>query len=162
MKLYYDQLQKHLEHKLEPFYFIYGYPEILTIDAKNKISDKAQLHEFTTQKYYVDTSFNPQDILTSLNTLGLFQTKRLIEIYNFDSKLPANLTDFILNYLDTLPTDVICIIKSCKLSNSNIPKKLQTEMDSEGFIVSIYPLKSWQIENHIKPNKTHTTHNKSC
>ncbi len=150
MKVYYDQLKQQLQKQSPNFYFIYGSPEILSIDAQTTIENKITSDGYTIEKHFIDSQFDPNQLLNSLQNIGLFHQKKLIELHCYEPKIPASLNEFISSYLENPVIDTKCLVKVGKLSNRDIPAKLTKLMDSSGIIIPIYPLKDWQIANWVK------------
>ncbi len=146
MKAYYNQIQQILNKGMDSFYFIYGSPENLVTDTKEIIESEAIKQGFQIEKYFADSSFDLNKLISSLENLGLFHEKRLIEIHILGNKLPKKVVDFIMEFLKKKTTDLICIIKASLLKNADIPAKLTRIFASKGVIIPIYELKSWQIE----------------
>lgn len=154
MKVYYDKLNNYLEQTSSSLFMIYGSPVCLAIDAKASIEKKYQGNGYNIEKHFADSSFDHKNILNTLNNLGLFQQKRLIEIHLLDTKMPASVAAFITDLIQLNLQDTICVIIATEMKFSDIPKNILKLIDSNGTLVPIYDLKEWQfsswMNNQIK------------
>lgn len=149
MKIYYNQIQQTVNYELNKFYFIFGEPENLSIDAKEYIENKAKENHFQIEKYFVNTDFDPEQLLNSMDNLQLFSEKRLIELHILEQKIPQKAITFIMQYLMKNNDNIVCLVKASLTKLSDIPNKLVKIMDSKGVIISIYELKAWQIKQWL-------------
>lgn len=151
MRLRADQLNRHLQQKLAPLYYVCGDEPFQMQESCDAIRLSFRDNGFTEREVMqVDRSFDWQELLSSANSMSLFAEKKLIEL-RLSSPKPGDAGSKALRaYVENLNPDTALLISSPKVDASTQKTKWFKELESVGVILQLWPLDSQQLPYWIE------------
>ncbi len=120
MRIKANHLSMHLQRQLDPLYFIYGEEPLTRTETIDAIRLAAEKQGFIEREQYEITSVDViNQLKLSLDTIGLFSRKRLIECRINEGKFTKANGDAMVEFIHSLPTpDTILVFIAEKLETS--------------------------------------------
>ncbi|MBN2690067.1 MAG: DNA polymerase III subunit delta [Gammaproteobacteria bacterium] len=139
MKLYQQNLAKHLKQELKPIYLVASDEPLLLQESCDLIRAKAIKQGFSERiNWQADNNFNWEELISAQKNNSLFDDKTIIEI-NLLQK-PSNSGRKTLEiYCDNITDDKLLLIKSPKLDSSTQKTKWYQNIDKVGVTIQIWP-----------------------
>lgn len=150
MKLTLESLSKALKQPLKPLYLLSADEPLLINEAADKISQAASQQGFDDkQSFYVEPSFNWQQVSQESQSLSLFSNKKCLVIQLQNWKLDASAKDFLAHIAQTTTLNTLVIIKGPKLESATTKAKWFTQLSTLGAWLPIYPVSLEQLPRWI-------------
>lgn len=146
MKISYQQLALHLKQNFAPVYLITGDEHFLVQEALDQIRNVALQKEFTArEKFFVETGFNWQDFLLSVDNLSLLSEPTIVELKFSSAKLGDEGIKIISSYLTNPAKDKIVIMIMPKIDAATQKTKWFKALENAAVVVQIWPLETAQF-----------------
>lgn len=162
MKIQAQQLIPSLKKKISLSYLVSGDDFLLVQEACDNIRKYAIDAGYNEREvFYIETGFNWENFLNSINNSSLFGDRTLIEL-----RIKNKLTDIgsktLQNYAKNPNTDKVILVIANKLDGAQQKSSWFKSLDTLGIVLPIWPidqmhLPAW-IENRIKQAGFTTTH----
>ena len=156
MQIPQKQLNSHLnQQSLLPTYLICGDLPLLIQETRDTIREAARKKGFQQcELLFIETEFDWQNLVQSLNNFSLLSNKTLIELHNPKAKFDEEGTRALLHYLNNPPDDKCLLIITNKLTTAQQKTHWYKAINRFGAIISIWPLSrksvlSW-IDHRLK------------
>jgi DNA polymerase III subunit delta len=150
MKLTLDSLPKALEQSLKPLYLLSGDEALLTNEVADKISQAAGKKGFDDkQHFYVEPSFNWQQVSQASQSLSLFSNKKCLIIQLRNWKLDSAGKECLNQIAQATTVNTIVIVKGPKLEGTTAKTKWFTQLSSAGIWLPIFPIALEQLPRWI-------------
>lgn len=150
MKITIDRLKSTLNKSLSPIYLIGGDETLLVEEASRIIREHAQQNNFTERQiFHVDSKFDWNKLLSSANSLSLFDDNSILELRMPNDKINETGKKALQNYTANPPQNKILLIITKKLSASTQNTKWYKAIEKTGVFVQIWPITSQQLPNWI-------------
>ena len=155
MKTYFNQLSGLLEKKLDSFYLISGEEPLQLMEAGDLIRAAAKKQAYEQRHlFFVDSSFDWQNVAQQADNLSLFSQRRIIDIRLTGAKLSTKGNDFFKRVLETPPPDVLFMVQASKVDGRLAWVKRVSE---KAVWIQVYAknyseTKSWLIERMLRNN----------
>ncbi|MDR1012502.1 MAG: DNA polymerase III subunit delta [Coxiellaceae bacterium] len=145
MKVRVDQLDKILKKEIMSLYFVSGNEWFLVQDACNIIRKAAISFGYKEQKiFYVESGFNWEYFLNSIDNTSLFNNLSLIELHLKD-KLTSTGSKIIQRYAEHQPANKILLIIAPRIDSAQQKTAWFKAINVYGCCLFIWPLKEKQI-----------------
>jgi DNA polymerase-3 subunit delta len=149
MKLNIEALQKHLEKKLLPAYFIHGNEPLLSLECIDLIHQRAKALGFNEciKLDALQDDLGLQTLVELTQNYSLFGDKRRIQL-TIGEKLQDDIESWLADFLNMLPKmdDSVLIVKAPKLTAAQLKKKWVEQLDGMGAIVTL-----WEVDREHLP-----------
>lgn len=145
-----DQLAKTPGDKLLPVYLITGDDALLvqeSCDALRQVARKAGFEE--REKYHTDSGFQWPTLLDNANSMSLFGSRKIIEVYVHNGKPGDPGSKALQAYCQSAPPDTLLMLISPKLDRSAQNSKWYKAIDQIGGITTIWPITDSQLPRWI-------------
>ncbi|MGS2717251.1 DNA polymerase III subunit delta [Eionea flava] len=150
-KLRSDQLNTHLQGKLMPVYLVSGDETLLVQEACDAIRQAARQAGFTErERHHVDKQFEWQQLLTSANSLSLFNDKKIIELRIDNGKPGAEGSKHICEYLAHPNEDNLLLVVTPKLDSGTQRSKWVKQIEKQGYWIPIWPISAAQLPRWLQ------------
>jgi DNA polymerase III subunit delta len=150
-KLRSDQLTQTLTGKLAPVYMVSGDETLLVQEACDAIRQAARQAGFTErERHHVDKGFEWSQLLSSSNSLSLFNDKKIIELRVDNGKFGTDGSKAICEYLERPSEDNLLIIVSPKLDSGTQRSKWVKEIEKMGYWIPIWPINATQLPRWLQ------------
>lgn len=155
MKLYPNQLAKHLKSDLAPVYFISGDDPLQVQEARDEIIQKARKKGFSGHDLHqVGTSFNWEILYAATHSLSLFDDKSIIELRLSSAKPGKTGTAALVDYCQNPVPDKLLLIIAPKLESATGRAKWVKTIEDTGVLIPVWPidakfLPKW-VEDRLK------------
>jgi DNA polymerase-3 subunit delta len=145
MKIQLQQLAKHLTEKIASLYLISGDEFLLVQEACDAVRQHAALAGFDEREtFYIESGFNWESFLNSINNFSLFGERTLIELH-----LKGKLTDIgskiLQNYAKKPAAEKIVVIIAAKLDAAQQKTAWFKAIDAHGVVLPIWPIDTAQL-----------------
>lgn len=141
-----DQLAQHLKKSQVPVYLVSGDETLLVQEACDVIRAAAKKAGFTErEKHHVDKQFEWGQLLSSANSLSLFDDKKIIELRIENGKPGTEGSKVICEYLKQPSDDNILLIVTPKLDGGTQRSKWVKVIEKMGYWVPIWPISTAQL-----------------
>lgn len=157
MQIPQKKLNSHLNQKIFlPAYLVCGDFPLLVQETRDTIREAARKKGFQQcALFFIETGFDWQNIIQSLNNVSLLKNKILIELRNPKAKFDAAGIQALLRYLNNPPDDKRLLIITNKLTTAQQKTNWYEAINRWGAIIPVCPLSkqsvlSWighQLEN---------------
>jgi DNA polymerase-3 subunit delta len=145
-KLRIDQLEKSINGALAPVYFISGDETLLVQEACDTIRQAARKKGFSErERHHVDKQFEWAQLLSSANSMSLFNDKKIIELRIENGKPGTEGSKAICEYLDNPNEDNLLIIVAPKLDSGAQRSKWVKQIEKMGYWIPIWPISAAQL-----------------
>jgi len=154
-KLRADQLTKQLasqaQDKLAPVYLVSGDETLVVQEACDEIRQAARKAGFTErERHHVDKQFEWPQLLTSSNSLSLFNDKKIIELRIENGKPGAEGSKTICEYLAHASDDNLLLIVTPKLDSGTQRSKWVKQIEKAGYWIPIWPISAAQLPRWLQ------------
>ncbi len=141
MKLYFNQLEKHLREGLAPVYFLSGDEPFQLDQAAIMIRRAAQQQGFTDrQVLHVEKNFDWSQLSATGDTLSLFSERKLIELRLPNGKPGDAGSKAFQAYCEQLSQDNLLLVISGKLESAQSKSKWYKALDAVGVMLAVWPV----------------------
>ncbi|MFT5117786.1 MAG: DNA polymerase-3 subunit delta [Kiritimatiellia bacterium] len=145
-KLRSDQLAQNLKGKLAPVYLVSGDETLLVQEACDAIRQTARQAGFSErERHHVDKQFSWSQLLSSANSLSLFDDKKIIELRIENGKPGAEGSKAICAYLENPSDDNLLMLVTPKLDSGSQRSKWVKQIEKLGYWVPIWPISPAQL-----------------
>lgn len=145
-KLRNDQLAQNVKGKLAPVYLISGDETLLVQEACDTIRQAARKAGFSErERHHVDKQFEWAQLLSSANSLSLFDDKKIIELRIENGKPGTEGSKAICEYLENPSEDNLLMIVTPKLDGGAQRSKWVKQIEKAGYWVPIWPINAAQL-----------------
>lgn len=150
-KLRSDQLPQHLQGKLAPVYFVSGDEALLVQETCDAIRQAARKNGFSErERHHIDKQFEWQQLLSSANSMSLFDDKKIIELRIENGKPGADGSKAICEYLENPSEDNLLLIVTPKLDGSTQRSKWVKQIEKSGYWIPIWPISAAQLPRWLQ------------
>ncbi len=141
MQLSAEQLRQHLSKSLLPMYWIASDEVLLVQECCDLIRAHCRSLGFEErQQFFVDGSFNWQNLQQSDSNLSLFASRKIIEVRLRSAKLDDAGKKALQDYLNNPNPDNLLLIVSPKLEAATVKTKWFQQLESHGALIAIRPV----------------------
>ena len=149
-KLRPDQLHQSLTKQLAPVYLVSGDEHLFVQEAADAIRQAARKAGFLErERYYTDSGFDWEQLLSSVNSLSLFADKKIIELTLHNGKPGDKGSKALLSFCDHPPEDTLLLISTGKLESASTRSKWYKTLEQTGHVVQIWPITPQQLPRWI-------------
>ena len=143
-------LETSLARGLAPVYFVSGDEPLQMMEAVDAIRSAAKQRGFTEREtYFVDRTFDWQQLLMQQSHLSLFGSRRIIELRMAAARPGKAGSDALRKYCADLPEDVLLLIHSTRLEAREKQAAWVKILDQAGVVLQIWPMDSAQTKAFI-------------
>lgn len=142
MKLAIDSLVPHLAKKsLAPVYIVSGDEPLQKGEACDVIRQAVKRQGYTEREVLsVDTGFDWEQFLMSMNSMSLFSDRRLLELRLPTGKPGDKGSKALRAYAQAPPNDVILLLIAPKLDKQTQKSKWYSDLDRIGISLQVWPI----------------------
>jgi len=149
MKIQSEQLTSVLKQGISPVYLVSGDEFLLVQEACDLIRKHATSSGYEEREiFYIETGFNWENFLNSVNNTSIFSNQVLIELY-LKNKLTENGSKILQKYAKSPPPDKILLIITDKLDSAQQKTAWFKAIDSCGYTIPIWPIEQSQFSNWV-------------
>jgi DNA polymerase III subunit delta len=131
-----EQLGRHLERQLAPFYVVHGEEALLALEAADRIRASARRRGFVEREVLVvEPGFEWRRLQASGASLSLFATQRLLEVRIAGSGPGVEGAEALTAYVDDLPPDTVTLVMFGKLDGKARKSAWFTALEAAGVAV---------------------------
>lgn len=146
MKVNANQIEQHVKKTLSPVYLFTGEEPLLLQEALQQVRDVAKQQGYLDREvFHAETGFDWSEFMVSSQSMGLFATKRLIDLRLKKGKPGTAGAKAIVDYCAQIPTDTILLISSDVWEKGSRNAKWIKSIDSVGVIVQAWPVDVKQL-----------------
>jgi len=136
-----EQLSAHLAESLLPMYWIAGDEPLLVQECTDLIRSHCRTLGFSErEQFFVESTFDWQNLQQSGNNLSLFATRKIIELRLRSAKLDDNAKNALRLYLSSPNPDNILLIVSPKIESAATKTKWFQNLEEQGAVIHIWPV----------------------
>jgi len=151
MKLYFNQIQSHLENQLQPVYLISGDEPFQQDESVRLIREAAKAQGYTEREvHHVDRSFDWDELIRSSASMSLFAERKVIELRIPTGKPGDKGSKALVAYTSQLPEDNLLLIVSGKLDAKQTKSKWFKAIDAVGATLAVWPLEIKELPAWLK------------
>ncbi|MDH5571100.1 MAG: DNA polymerase III subunit delta [Gammaproteobacteria bacterium] len=151
MKLYFDQLEKHLQSALLPVYLVSGDEPFQKDQSAMAIRQRAVEQGFTEREvHYVDKNFDWDQLMASAGALSLFADKKLIDLRLSSGNFGDAGRKVLVAYCERPPDDMVLLITMGKMEKAQLNTKWFKAVDQVAGVLQIWPVEAEQMPAWIK------------
>lgn len=151
MRLYANQLSRHLSGDLLNCYLVVGDEPLQLQEACDAIKKKAQSQGYTERELHqVDKSFKWYQLSDSAGNMSLFSTKRLIELHLPTGKPGTAGSKALVEFASNMPADVMLLIRCDEWSASNDKTKWVKTLSADGAFLRVFQPKANELPAWIQ------------
>ncbi|MBF0264845.1 MAG: DNA polymerase III subunit delta [Gammaproteobacteria bacterium] len=151
MQIKANQLREHLKKGIQSLYFIYGDEPLQHRDYTDMVRKAAKYYDYDeSERYSADNQFNWQEIQQSASSIGLFSSKKLIDLHLSSGKPGDKGAKFLVDYCEQIPEDTILLIHCGKFEGASKKTKWFKALDKTGVMVPLYPLKGHELSHWVQ------------
>lgn len=155
MKIYHNQLNKHLTQPLPNVWLVFGDEPWQKNDALAQIKYAAGQQGFVERiNFTADDKFNWQDVLDEYLALSLFASQRIIEVELINKVNEAG-SKVLLSLIERLHQDVILIFHGAKLDAATTNKKWFKGFNEQGVYLPVYDLDNKNLNQWLSKQAQH-------
>ncbi len=145
MKLYPEQLAKHLKGTLAPAYVLSGEEPLQLMEAADAIRQTARAAGYTSREtYYVDGGFDWSVFRADCASYSLFGEPRILDL-----RLPAKpdkpAAEALLHFAEQLPQDTVLLASLPKLTAAEQKARWFQSLERIGVVMQIWPLEGEKL-----------------
>jgi DNA polymerase III subunit delta len=146
MQIKLDALSKHLSTKLAAAYLVAGEEDLLRLEALDQIRRKAKDAGFLEREVFdVNSSLDFADVKYSTQALGLFSTKKILELRLNALKLDSNGSAFVTEFCENTSADILLIISAPEWNKQALSTAWGKAIDQIGCVITIWPLSANEL-----------------
>ena len=150
MKLYFDQLEKHLQSPLAPVYLVSGDEPFQKDQASMAIRKHAVAQGFSEREvHHVDKNFDWDQLTASAGTLSLFAEKKLIDLRMSSGKFGDAGRKILVAYCEQPPEDTVLLISMGKMEKAQFNTKWFKTVDKVAAVLQVWPVEAAQMPGWI-------------
>ncbi|MDF2530211.1 MAG: holA [Gammaproteobacteria bacterium] len=150
MKINDTALARQLSQSLYPAYWVSGDEPLLVQESLDLIHQRFKKEGFSEKQVLnIDASFQPEQIYELTQNFSLFSEKKRIEI-QLQDKFPEAFTSALIDTLKQADPNLVIIIRSNKLSASQVKTKWYLAFEKTGCHISVWPIESTQLPAWIQ------------
>ncbi len=139
MKLYFNQLQQHLQQQLAPVYLVVGDEPLQLKEATEQIRAVARAQGFSEREVlHVDKSFDWGRLRASAGSMSLFAEKRLIELLLPDGQVGRAGSAALVDFIQAQPDDVMLMIRADAWTAAQDKSKWVQSIATAGVFMRVY------------------------
>ncbi len=151
MRLYVNQLKKHLDLALAKCYLVVGDEPLQLQETCDAIKRRAQTEGFTEREsHHVDGSFNWQQLRDSAGNMSLFASKRLIELYLPTGKPGTAGSKSLIDFVESMPIDVMLLVRCDEWTATNDKTKWVKTFAEQGVFMRVFQPKASELPRWIE------------
>jgi DNA polymerase-3 subunit delta len=151
VRLTFHQLRGHLRQPLLPVYLISGDEPLQHGEALDAVRRAAREQGHLEREVLEHDSHFDWDRLAALaDNLSLFGDRRLIELRLGSSKIGAEGSKAVVNYLERPPQDTVLLIIAPKLERGQSSAKWVQSIDTAGALINIWPVDKDQLPGWLE------------
>jgi len=151
MRLNVNQLTGQLKQPLLPVYLVSGDEPLQHGEALDAIRAAARAQGHLEREVLEhDNHFDWNLLAAMADNLSLFGDRRLIELRLSSSKIGAEGSKALLEYLQRPPEDTVLLIIAPKLERSQTGSKWVKQIDAAGALVSVWPVDRNQLPGWLE------------
>jgi len=141
MKIYGNQLSRHLKSLGHPVYIISGDEPLLVQEACDALRGQAKAEGYTEREvYHIDANFDWEQVLFSANSMSLFADRKLLEL-RMNSIRPGDKgAKALASYCESPPEDTLMLIILPRLDAAAQRTKWFKTLEATGLLVQIWPI----------------------
>ena len=141
MKIHPNQLTQQLQQGLSSIYIVSGDIPLLVEEIRNQIRHAAENQGFKNRELFqVEKGFEWQQLLMSANSLSLFSSKSVLELYLTSNKLTDAGSEALQYYAASPPPDKILIITTSKLDANTQKNKWFSVLEKKAIVITVWPI----------------------
>ena len=150
MKIYGNQLSKHLKSLDQPVYIVSGDEPLLVQEAADAIRASARASGFSEREvYHVEASFDWEQVLFSANSMSLFADRKLLEL-RFNNLRPGDKgAKALTSYCESPPDDTLMLILLPRLDAAAQRSKWFKTLESSGLLVQVWPIERREMPSWL-------------
>ncbi len=151
MKIYPNQLTRHLHNSLASFYVVAGDEPLLVQESRDAILQQAKKMGFESKEIIqIDKNFDWDEFLYASKAQSLFSTKTILECRFQSASIGKTGGEAMLEYLQSPPPDKLLLIICPKIESSTTKTKWYEALDRSGVIINAWPIERSQLTAWIK------------
>ena len=150
MKIYGNQLSRHLKHLDQPVYIVSGDEPLLVQEAADAIRASARASGFSEREvYHVEANFDWEQVLFSANSMSLFADRKLLEL-RFNNLRPGDKgAKALTGYCDAPPEDTLMLILLPRLDAAAQRSKWFKTLEASGLLVQVWPIERKEMPSWL-------------
>ncbi|MDF2940691.1 MAG: holA [Gammaproteobacteria bacterium] len=150
MKINDSALARQLSSSLLPAYWVSGDEPLLVQESVDLIHKRFKQEGFNEKQIlHVDSSFQAEQLFELTQNFSLFSEKKRLEIQLTD-KFPEAFTASLLEILNQADPNLVIVIRSNKLSASQVKTKWYLAFEKIGCHVAVWPIEANQLPAWIQ------------
>lgn len=143
MPLRYDQLEPHLHRPLRPVYLLAGGEPVLLRDAQDRLRAAARAQGYVERLVFeLDAQFDWTEFRHAIENLGLFASRRLIELRLPTLKLDAAGAAALADYLALGSSDLVLLLSAPECHTAGLKSPWVESIERHGAVLALYPIKA--------------------
>ncbi len=151
MKIYVNQLKKHLNQELQSCYLVVGDEPLQLQESIDEIRTTAQLHGFSEREIlHVDAKFKWETLTACMGTMSLFAEKKIIELHLPTGKPGATGSKAIVQFIENIPNDICLLIQCQEWTVANERTKWVKTIEKMGIFMRVYMPKPSELSGWIR------------
>lgn len=146
MPLRYDQLESHLRRPLRPAYLLAGGEPVLLRDAQDRVRAAARAQGYAERLVFdVDAQFDWTEFRHAIENLGLFASRRLIELRLPALKLDGTGQAALSDYLALGSGDLVLLLSAPECHATGLKSAWVEAIERQGAVLALYPIKAEEL-----------------
>lgn len=156
MKLYFDQLNSHLQGPLAAVYLISGDEPFQKDEASQAVRQQAIQQGYSERElYHVDNNFDWNQLHASAGSLSLFAEKKLIDLRLSSGKFGDAGRKALVAYCEQPPEDTLLLITMGKMEKAQLNTKWFKSVDKVAVVLQVWPVEAAQMPAWITKRMQH-------
>ncbi len=145
-----DQLSRHLQNNLAPFYLLSGDEHLLVDEARLEIIAAAKQQGIEEhERFYAENSFKWTQLIDENAAMSLFASRRILEI-RLNSPKPSDSGKVIIELTENPNPDTLFIFILPKIDKRTQQTKWFKALEKAGVFLAIWPIERQQFPNWLK------------
>lgn len=141
-----DQLETALKRGLLPVYLVSGDEPLLVQEASDRIRAAARGADFNDRElYHVDPGFDWGQISMSVNSMGLFAERKLLELRMRSAKPGDAGVDVLKRWCSAPTDDRILLLITPKLDRNTQKSAWVKAIEATGAVIPVWPINEQQL-----------------
>lgn len=151
MRIYHNQLAKHLQQGSLPVWLIFGDEPWQKNNSLQQIKNHYQAQGFSELvRFSVDEKFDWSLLQQEYQSLSLFSNQRIIELEIVSGKLGDKGSKALTAICQEIHSDILLLLHGPKLDAAGQKRKWFKSLDSVGAFLPLYDVEGKQLEQWIK------------
>lgn len=146
MRISPEQLSRHLQKQLAPFYTVFGDELLLSIEAADLIRTRARQAGYSEREIFtIDHHFNWADLRQSSSNLSLFGERRIMDIRIPSGKPGMQGGAAIEAYCHSLPPDTVTLVTLPRIDKQGSAAKWFQALEKSSVMIPVSPVERGRL-----------------